>query len=61
MIEQEINNVNKQLARVETVRKFRILPKRLYEEDGEVTPTIKVKLTAINDQYADLIEEMYAK
>ena len=60
LIEQEVNTVNKQLARVENIRKFRILPKRLYEEDGEVTPTMKVKRTAINKQYADLIESMYA-
>ena len=59
LIDQEINTVNKQLARVETIRKFRILPKRLYEEDGEVTPTMKVKRTSINKQYADLIEGMY--
>ncbi|MCH8960862.1 MAG: long-chain fatty acid--CoA ligase [Bacteroidetes bacterium] len=61
LIEQEVNTVNKQLARVENIRKFRILPKRLYEEDGEVTPTMKVKRTSINKQYADLIEGMYAK
>jgi len=60
LIEQEVNRVNKQLARVEQIRKFRILPKRLYEEDGEVTPTMKVKRTSINKQYGALIESMYA-
>ena len=61
LIEQEVNTVNKQLARVENVRKFRILPKRLYEEDGEVTPKMKVKRTSINKQYAALIEGMYGE
>ncbi len=59
LIQSEINNVNKALARVENVRKFRILPKKLYEEDGEVTPTMKVKRKYVNKAFADIIEEMY--
>ena len=59
LIQQEVDVVNKQLARVENVRKFTILPKRLYEEDGEVTPTMKVKRKYINETYSDLIEAMY--
>lgn len=59
LIQAEITTVNKQLARVENIRKFRILDKKLYTEDGEVTPTMKVKRKAINAQYKDLIESMY--
>ena len=59
LIQQEISKVNKQVARVENIRKFRILDKKLYTEDGEVTPTMKVKRKAINAQYKDLIESMY--
>jgi long-chain acyl-CoA synthetase len=59
LIQAEIDNVNKQLARVENIRKFKILDKKLYTEDGEVTPTMKVKRKAINAQYKDLIESMY--
>ncbi len=59
LIQDEINKVNAQLARVENIRKFRILDKKLYTEDGEVTPTMKVKRKAINAQYKDLIESMY--
>jgi len=59
LIQAEINNVNKQLARVENIRKFKILDKKLYTEDGEVTPTMKVKRKAINAQYKDVIESMY--
>ena len=59
LIQQEINQVNKQVARVENIRKFRILDKKLYTEDGEVTPTMKVKRKAINAQYKDLIDSMY--
>ena len=59
LIADEVDKVNKQIARVENIRKFRLLDKKLYTEDGEVTPTMKVKRKAINDQYGDLIEEMY--
>jgi long-chain acyl-CoA synthetase len=59
LIQREIDKVNAQVARVENIRKFRILDKKLYTEDGEVTPTMKVKRKAINAQFADVIEEMY--
>ncbi|HPX50288.1 MAG TPA: AMP-binding protein, partial [Deltaproteobacteria bacterium] len=42
LIGEEVAKVNKQLARVENIRKFRLLDKKLYTEDGEVTPTMKV-------------------
>ena len=59
LIEREVQEVNNDLARVEHIRKFTILDKRLYVEDGEVTPTMKVKRKFINTQYQDLIEMMY--
>lgn len=59
LIQQEIDKVNRQVARVENIRKFAILDKKLYTEDGEVTPTMKVKRKSINAQYGDLIESMY--
>ena len=59
LIQDEINKVNDQMARVENIRKFQILDKKLYTEDGEVTPTMKVKRKSINTQYRDVIESMY--
>jgi long-chain acyl-CoA synthetase len=59
LIQDEVDKVNNQIARVENIRKFRILDKKLYTEDGEVTPTMKVKRKSINEQYKDLIESMY--
>jgi long-chain acyl-CoA synthetase len=61
LIQGEIDKVNAELARVEQVKKFRILPKKLYEEDGEVTPTMKVKRKYVNDAFKDLIESMYQR
>jgi len=59
LIQGEVDGVNKTLANVETIKKFTILPKKLYEEDGEVTPTMKVKRKYINQAFKDLIEAMY--
>lgn len=59
LIDSEVKNVNQTLARVESIRKFTIIPKRLYEEDGEVTPTMKIKRKIVNEAFKDLIEAMY--
>ena len=55
----QVNWVTGVPTRARTARKFRILDKKLYTEDGEVTPTMKVKRKFINAQYGDLIESMY--
>ncbi len=59
LIDREVQEVNRGLARVESLKKFTIVPKKLYEEDGEVTPTMKVKRRYINEKFGDLIEQMY--
>lgn len=61
LIQGDMNQVNDTLARVEQVKKFTILPKKLYEEDGEVTPTMKVKRKYVNEAFGDLIEAMYGR
>jgi long-chain acyl-CoA synthetase len=61
LIQDEVNNVNRQLASVENIRRFKLLDKKLYTEDGEVTPTMKVKRKSIYAQYSDLIESLYAE
>ena len=55
----EVDRVNGQLARVEQIKKFTVLDKRLDQEDGELTPTMKVKRKHINAIYKDVIEKMY--
>jgi long-chain acyl-CoA synthetase len=59
LTQQEVDTVNTNLSRVEQIKKFTILPKKLYEEDGEVTPTMKVKRKYVNEAFSDLIEAMY--
>lgn len=60
LLDKEVNAVNRSLAKVQNIRKYKILNKRLYQEDGEMTPTMKVKRNYINETYSDLIESIYA-
>jgi len=59
LVDQEISKINKTLSQVESVKKFALLPRRFYEEDGDVTPTKKVKRRALEKRYRDLIESLY--
>ena len=56
----EIERVNRQLARVETIKKFRLIEEILTAEDEELTPTMKLKRTFVNVKYKAIIEGMYA-
>jgi len=61
LIKGEIDRVNAELARVEQIKAFRIIPKALDpEEEGEpVTPTRKVKRNLMYERFKDLVEAMY--
>ena len=59
LIASEIESVNAKFARVETVKKFRLIDQLLDPEDEELTPTQKLKRKVVNEKYADLIDSMY--
>jgi long-chain acyl-CoA synthetase len=59
LIEAEVSKVNKTLSKVESIKKFELLSRRFYEEDGDVTPTKKVKRRFLEKRYADLIQKLY--
>ena len=61
LIAAEVEQLNERLARVEQVKKFRILPKELVPEDGDTTPTRKVKRAHAYKLFGVLVEEMYAE
>jgi long-chain acyl-CoA synthetase len=58
-IEQHVDQINQRFARVEQVKKIRILPRDLSQEGGELTPTLKVKRAVVADKYAAEIDELY--
>jgi long-chain acyl-CoA synthetase len=55
-----VRDVNTRLARVESVRKIRMLHKELDHEDGELTATQKLKRSAFAATVPHLIDDMYA-
>ncbi|WP_394822855.1 AMP-dependent synthetase/ligase [Pendulispora albinea] len=58
-VQQAVDETNEQLARVETIKKFAILPRPLSMEKGELTPTLKVKRRVVNENFSQEIEAMY--
>ncbi|MBW2455644.1 MAG: long-chain fatty acid--CoA ligase [Deltaproteobacteria bacterium] len=60
LIDTEVKQVNDTLTHVEAVKQFRILERRLDQDEGELTPTLKVRRKAIEDKYGELIAEMYS-
>jgi long-chain acyl-CoA synthetase len=59
LIGNEIEAVNQEFARVETIKKFAILDKELDPDDEELTATMKVKRAVVEKKFKDLIEAMY--
>jgi long-subunit acyl-CoA synthetase (AMP-forming) len=59
-LETRVAEVNGGLARYETVRRFRVLPRELSVAADELTPTLKLKRRVIRERYAREIDELYA-
>jgi long-chain acyl-CoA synthetase len=59
LIGREIERANAKFARVEQVKKFRLLETQLTAEDEELTPTMKLKRQLVQKKYAAMIESMY--
>jgi long-chain acyl-CoA synthetase len=53
------DEVNKGLAKYETVKQFAILPRDLTVDEGELTPSLKVKRKVVEKKYAGLLDKMY--
>ncbi|KAA5803337.1 long-chain fatty acid--CoA ligase [Alkalicaulis satelles] len=60
-LQTAVDGVNKRYARVENVRKFRVLPAALTVETGELTPTMKVRRNVVTARNSALIDAMYAE
>jgi long-chain acyl-CoA synthetase len=60
LLEPYFAEVNKSLAKYETVKQFAILPKDLTVDEGELTPSLKVKRKVVEKKYSAMLDKMYA-
>jgi long-chain acyl-CoA synthetase len=56
---KDIEAVNQRFARIEQIKRFAILPRDLSQEDGELTPTLKVKRSVVYKKYEPQVDALY--
>jgi long-chain acyl-CoA synthetase len=59
-VQEVVDQVNDRYARVEQIKKFAILPRDLSQEEGELTPSLKVKRKVVHERHLDLISALYS-
>jgi long-chain acyl-CoA synthetase len=59
LVQEELDRVNSNYASVEQIKKFAILKRELSIEDGELTPTLKVKRAVVQENYKELLDSLY--
>ena len=60
LVQQAVDDVNRELSRFEQVKRFAVVPREFSAEEGEVTPTLKLKRRVIEERFAEEIERLYA-
>jgi long-chain acyl-CoA synthetase len=60
LVQELVDDVNRDRTRVEQIKRFVILPRDFSQEEGEVTPTLKLRRKVIHEHFADEIERLYA-
>ncbi len=60
LIEKDMGKIQKKLANFERVRKFALLDKPFALEEGEITPSLKIRRKVVEERYRHLIDEMYS-
>jgi long-chain acyl-CoA synthetase len=59
-VQKVVDHVNEDYGRVEQIKKFTILPEDLTQEQGTLTPTLKVKRNVVNEKFEGEIEKLYS-
>jgi long-chain acyl-CoA synthetase len=59
-VQEAVDTANAELSRYEQVKRFRILPRDFSADEGELTPTLKVRRRIVEQRFAGEIEELYA-
>jgi len=59
LVQEVVDDVNRDRARVEQIKRFAIVPRDFLQEEGEVTPTLKLKRRVVEEHFAEEIEALY--
>jgi long-chain acyl-CoA synthetase len=59
LVWKDIDAVNQRFARIEQIKRFAVLARDLSQEEGELTPTLKVKRAVVYNRYQPLIDALY--
>jgi len=59
LMQRVVDDTNEKYSRAEQIKSFRMIPKELDHEDGELTATQKLKRNAMQSMFGDLVESMY--
>jgi long-chain acyl-CoA synthetase len=59
-VDQAVDDANRAVSRAESIRKTAILERDFTIEDGELTPTLKVRRMVVADHFAGAIDDLYA-
>jgi long-chain acyl-CoA synthetase len=58
-VQKAIDDANKDLAKIEQVKKFKILDRELSQDEGELTPTMKIKREKVYENFSEEIDSLY--
>ncbi len=60
LVAEAVNQLNSHLAQYETIKKYHVLPKEFTVEDGDLTPSMKVKRKQVCQKFRAEVDAMYA-
>jgi long-chain acyl-CoA synthetase len=58
-VQDEVNKLNLKFSNPEQLKKFSILPRDFTIDDGELTPTLKIRRKQITENWTEVIDSMY--
>jgi long-chain acyl-CoA synthetase len=59
LVQEIVDDVNRDRVRVEQIKRFAILPRDFSQEEGEITPTLKLRRKVVHEHFADEIDQLY--
>jgi long-chain acyl-CoA synthetase len=60
LVQGVVDAANADRSRYEQIKRFAVLPRDFTMDDGEITPTLKLKRRVVHENFADVIERLYA-